>query len=84
VTWLAQLLATLAVSVIQWYAARQDIRETERGRMALEAARLGAAALQWKADHPLPHGGDANLDRVLPTRPDAGSITLPPDRPPAP
>jgi hypothetical protein len=84
VTVLAQLLATLAVAVLQWYAARRDIRETERGRMALEAARLGAAALTWKADHPLPTGPDADLDHQLVVRDDAGTLHLPIDRPPAP
>ena len=83
-TFLAQLLATLAVAVLQWYASRRDIRETERGRMALEAARLAQGALQWKADHPVPVGADADLDRQLVGRDDAGTIHLPPDRPPPP
>lgn len=85
-TILAELLAALAVSILQWYAGRRDIRETERGRMALEAARLAASAMQWKEDHPLLDGRAAELDGPagLRVRDDAGTIDVPPLRPPAP
>ena len=79
----AEVLAALAVSILRWYAEREDIRETERGRMAMDAARLAQSALQWKADHPVPGGPDAGLDRQLRVRDDAGDLTLPPHDPPA-
>mgnify|MGYP001612588389 FL=1 len=81
-TFLAHHRATLAVAVLQWYASRRDIRETERGRMALEAARLAQGALQWKADHPLPVGADLDGPAGLRVRDDAGTLQLPADRPP--
>ena len=78
---LADLLATLAIGILKWWSAREDIRNVERGKMALRTAVLAERALAWKADHPVPP--DADLDHQLRVRDHAGDLTLPPHDPPA-
>jgi hypothetical protein len=74
---LAQALAALAVSLLSWYAGREDIRETERGKMLLAAATLANRALAKKLELAARADGGARL-RV---RDDAGTIRLPGDDP---
>lgn len=46
---LANLAARLAVAVINWWAQRRDIRNSERSKIALEAVQRANEALEWKA-----------------------------------
>lgn len=50
---LADVLAALAVALLRWWASREDLKASVRGRMALAAARQAEVALCWKADHPV-------------------------------
>jgi len=84
VTILADLLAALAIGILNWWSAREDLRNVERGRMALRAATLAARALAWKADHPVPPDADLDGPAGLRVREDAGTLTLPTDRPGSP
>jgi hypothetical protein len=75
---LAEALARVAVEILDWYARREDLRAAERGRIALEAARLARVALQWKADHPVVLGPDPLSDFRV--QPGGGRVGLPTDR----
>ena len=83
-TILADILAALAIGILKWWSAREDIRNVERGRMALRAATLAERALAWKADHPVPPDADLDGPAGLRVRDDAGTLQLPADRPPPP
>jgi hypothetical protein len=75
---LAEALARVAVEILDWYARREDLRTTERARIALEAARLARVALNWKADHPVVLGPDPLGDFRV--QPGGGHVGLPTDR----
>ncbi len=64
-------LAKLAVRLLQWWAARQDIKTGERRKIALEAADLALKALATKADSEF----DPNADPFK-LRDDAGKIRV--------
>ena len=44
---LADLVASLAVAVLNWWAAREDIKRGERQRLLIDALGLERAALEW-------------------------------------
>jgi len=69
---LAQALASLAVAILQWYWQRQDIRDTERAKIALAGLEQINKALDWKASHPVvADPGDPFADFVHEPKPDA-------------
>lgn len=45
---LGTILAALLERLLQWWANRKDIRDTERARLALEAAALAKKAMDYK------------------------------------
>ena len=79
-TALADILASLAVAILQWWAAREDLKGTVRASLALEAAQKAQAALQWKitALGKPDHGG------TLRVQPGAKPVALPGDDAPPP
>lgn len=86
---LAAVLARITVAVLQWWAQRQDLRDTEQAKMALAASELARRALEWKERHPLPPAGGNPLaefrlrdgaDRITPVPADDPGPANP-DRP---
>jgi hypothetical protein len=50
---LGQIIGQILVALLQWWAARVDLEDKVKGKIALEAAELAKKALQWKVDHPV-------------------------------
>lgn len=75
-TFLATILAQLAVAVLQWIASREDLKRSVREEIDLEGAHQALVALGWFATAPsLPDHGAGLRDQggqlELGTPPDA-------------
>jgi len=47
---LADFLASLALGILKWWSAREDLKRAERQKLILESLELENAALTWLAE----------------------------------